>query len=380
MTDNIAQYDFLLARLYDSVIAPDGFQRFVEEFAPMFSLKAAVIFTTHIDNHEMKSMWAYGMADEWVRKYALEFRGEDVLANHISTAPIANFYASNLDLELSNLESTRFHREWLLPQRIAYGAGAIVLREGPWVSWFFFQRRPDQGAFTRDELAQFNRFIPHLQRAIQMRQRFTELKLAQMSWAAGFEVVAMPAMLVDEFGKIAFQNRAAKQLTTEGSYCWLDNGHLRTCSNEATYQLNTEIVTAVRTSRGAWSDLPGVVRIPRPGLGPLTVIVSSIRPETVPYVRGAAILLVYDAEAPRRVINELAQRLFNLTEAEACLAGELCAGSTLDDVARTFGKSVHTVRSQLKSIFSKTGTKRQADLVSLLLSSPAFFMTSLRQA
>ena len=39
------------------------------------------------------------------------------------------------------------------------------------------QRAPDHSPFTREELNQFNQLIPHVQRAIQMRQRFTELQL-----------------------------------------------------------------------------------------------------------------------------------------------------------------------------------------------------------
>ena len=40
----------------------------------------------------------------------------------------------------------------------------------------------------------------------------------------------------------------------------------------------------------------------------------------------------------------------------------------------TAGIGKETARSQLKSIFIKTGTKRQSELVSMLLASPAYFV------
>ena len=83
---------------------------------------------------------------------------------------------------------------------------------------------------------------------------------------------------------------------------------------------------------------------------------------------------MFDPETVPAVTHDLIRKLFGLTEAEAELAVALCGGKTLDDAATERGTSVHTTRSQLKSIFGKTGTKRQADLVSLLLASPAYFL------
>jgi DNA-binding CsgD family transcriptional regulator len=89
---------------------------------------------------------------------------------------------------------------------------------------------------------------------------------------------------------------------------------------------------------------------------------------------GAALLFAFDPEATPSVTVDLVRRLFALSEAEAELSVALCCGKTLDDVATQRGTSINTIKSQLKSIFLKTGTKRQSELVSLLLASPAYFL------
>lgn len=58
--------------------------------------------------------------------------------------------------------------------------------------------------------------------------------------------------------------------------------------------------------------------------------------------------------------------LFDLTPAEARLAKHLASGETLNETAGRLGVSVTTLRTHLKSIFAKTGTSRQSELVSLL--------------
>ena len=61
---------------------------------------------------------------------------------------------------------------------------------------------------------------------------------------------------------------------------------------------------------------------------------------------------------------------FDLTPAEARVAVAAAQGVGADDIARRHGVSTHTVRSQLKTIFQKTGTERHAELVSLLAGLP----------
>ena len=58
---------------------------------------------------------------------------------------------------------------------------------------------------------------------------------------------------------------------------------------------------------------------------------------------------------------------FGLTQAEARLALHLVAGETLRSAAVKLSISYETARTCLKSIFNKTGTCRQAELVIVIL-------------
>ena len=68
--------------------------------------------------------------------------------------------------------------------------------------------------------------------------------------------------------------------------------------------------------------------------------------------------------------GSLLRDLFGLTQAEVQLAHALAAGKDLDEIALARGCTRNTVRNQLKQVFSKTGTHRQAELVRLLVMLP----------
>ena len=58
---------------------------------------------------------------------------------------------------------------------------------------------------------------------------------------------------------------------------------------------------------------------------------------------------------------------FGLTPAEVRLVLRLVAGDSLRSAAKALGIQYETVRTHLKSVFQKTGTRRQAELVIVVI-------------
>jgi DNA-binding CsgD family transcriptional regulator len=87
--------------------------------------------------------------------------------------------------------------------------------------------------------------------------------------------------------------------------------------------------------------------------------------------RGDAAAIVYVLHPERDVRKCLAPvyRIYGLTPAEARLVTELVNGANLLEAANGMSISIATVRAQLKQVFDKTRTNRQAELVRVMLSS-----------
>ena len=77
------------------------------------------------------------------------------------------------------------------------------------------------------------------------------------------------------------------------------------------------------------------------------------------------VLVPQSAPNPPEAIA-LLRALYSLSRREADLASAIANGATPQQYARDCGLEISTVRSQLKSVFVKTGTHRQTELVRLL--------------
>ncbi|TPG46508.1 helix-turn-helix transcriptional regulator [Sphingomonas glacialis] len=80
-------------------------------------------------------------------------------------------------------------------------------------------------------------------------------------------------------------------------------------------------------------------------------------------------VLLLGAEAANASIPgaDLLRLLFDLTPAEARLVRNLVEGNALGDAAVLLGIADGTARTHLRNVFLKTGVRRQAELVRLLL-------------
>jgi DNA-binding CsgD family transcriptional regulator len=84
------------------------------------------------------------------------------------------------------------------------------------------------------------------------------------------------------------------------------------------------------------------------------------------FAQSVGVLILMPAKAPQAPSVELVQSLFDLTAAEARVARSLTMGQTVEEIASEKGVSLNTVRSQVRGVLEKTGSRRQADVMALL--------------
>jgi DNA-binding CsgD family transcriptional regulator len=108
------------------------------------------------------------------------------------------------------------------------------------------------------------------------------------------------------------------------------------------------------------------LRLSRPsGAPPLLVTVIPVRGSDAG--RSWVALFVMDPGTADIPSPALLQELFGLTAAEAVFAAEISRGDGLQAVADRLAIAPTTARTHLTRIFEKTGTRRQAELVRLLM-------------
>ena len=87
----------------------------------------------------------------------------------------------------------------------------------------------------------------------------------------------------------------------------------------------------------------------------------------------AAVILVCNTDVKLEVPAEILMDLYSLTPAEARIVSALVRGKRISEAAKDFHLSEQTLRGELRTVFQKTDTNRQAELVSVVLSGVASF-------
>lgn len=179
-----------------------------------------------------------------------------------------------------------------------------------------------------------------------------------------FDFIQIGVAIIEPSRQVAHFNEYAARIVEQRDGLSIQNGAL-----VGSASLREHIDAAFDASQGAQPNLPIVIDLPRPsGKRPLVVSIFTLKPIAAadPGDRTMAAVLISDPEDRRVVPAELLGRLYGFTAAETRVALALMQGHDLKDIAGTYGVSEGTVRHQLKAIFAKTDTHRQAELVALL--------------
>lgn len=109
----------------------------------------------------------------------------------------------------------------------------------------------------------------------------------------------------------------------------------------------------------------------RPPKRPLQLVVAPFHSSEVFLDnRPSALVFLSDPDAIPASRSTILRTLYRLSPTECRLVALLVAGNELVLAADQLGMTAHTARFHLKTVFRKTGTNRQTDLIRLVLGLP----------
>ena len=225
-------------------------------------------------------------------------------------------------------------------------------------------RSPRQGAFDRQDYRLLETLHPHIERAMRLHLDLARAKAAADSLEAGLDTLAAGLVLLDSAGAVLFANRAARAMLDARDAVSLERGRLSATTAAAQARLQAVIASALGRTGAA---VGGGVALDRESGRPVIARVLPLQPSIdLLAPRAAAAVLIHDPDRPAIPVPASLAAI-GLTPAETRLVAALINGRTLEDHADEAGLSPHTVRSTLKSVFGKTETHRQSELVALIL-------------
>lgn len=259
------------------------------------------------------------------------------------------------------LHNDPFYRDFMRPHRLGHVLAVKIDAVDGVDHYLSCVRLIDQSDFDPAQKEWLARLFPHLQRASRLGRRARSLQTrAGLGWAA-LDSLSTAVLLLEADGRIAAANAAAERLLQNESalHCHQQRllPHDIATSSRLLQLLNA--ATAIRP-RGGTLALPGCS---------LRLSVLPLSPESpwrASLAEPVALVLIDDPCAAATPDASWLQMLYGLTPAEARLAGVLAHDHSPVECAELLGVSLATIRTQLRALFGKTGTRRQAELARLL--------------
>jgi DNA-binding CsgD family transcriptional regulator len=249
---------------------------------------------------------------------------------------------------------------YLRGKGLGWWVGTVLSAPGGIGLALTIERAFERGPIEERVVRELDQLRPHLARAVLLSARIGQQRARAA--AEAFATLDRPAAVLSRKHTVLAANSRFNSLVPEVFRDGHDRVHL------VTPQADRLLANALDEFKPEAAEQ--VRSLPLPGRGsrpPMIIHLVPVGGAEQDLFEPGSFLLAATPVVPSDVPSaELIQGLFDLTPAEARVAQGIAAGQTVDALAVTNAVSIGTIRVQLRSVFEKTGTARQAELVQLL--------------
>lgn len=221
-------------------------------------------------------------------------------------------------------------------------------------------RSAARGPFTSAEATYAATAAKHLARVVSLALQVREAGVS--ATLDVLESLRYPAVVLDIAGVVTKLNDAARGLLGQG--LTIHRGRMLALDRASNARLQALIATALGPDGASVTSRP--IIIPCEDNADVIVTATPLTAHASSYFATGRVLLTLKLTTPASPDPSELKALFGLTTAEARLAERMSSGCDLVTAASIIGIGRETARTQLRSVFAKTGVRRQAELTALL--------------
>jgi DNA-binding CsgD family transcriptional regulator/PAS domain-containing protein len=369
----------LVGKIYEAAAEPQLWPLCLTAFARAVNSEATVIWlhdfadaSARMQGADISFACDVGFAPGFIASYAQYYTHLNPWVQRIDALPEGASAHSSAIYPDTQLRRSEYYADWLRPQGLAYALGGPILKRGSVISMFSFLRAERRGAYSEVELRLMHLLMPHLRRACLLHQRLANLRSERSDCIAALQLLPTAVWVLDAAGRLLFSNRAGCDLDAAHDGLWIDRDGAPVAADPSERRaLAAVIASSIAAGRGRAASSACAVRVRRArSAEPLHVMVYPLNGRALLTDAAAVMFIVNPAQAATPNTDTL-RALFGLTAAEAVLTLALVQGCALDEYAEQHAISVNTVRSHMKRALSKTGMRRQSQLVGLVAKLPS---------
>ena len=270
------------------------------------------------------------------------------------------------------LAATEYGNDFLLKYGIFRHCFALFGENGVTLANLSLMRSSREQPFGEPALRVLRFLAPHVQQAIRLDERFTQLRLEAEAKSAALNGLALGVVFLDAKGRVLGTNEAGTAVLAKDDGLSISKGHLKALWPGEDRALQRAIFQSCQTGATRGTGTGGALLISRRQtakalqvvVGPACASMASL--PSCP----AAVVFIHDLSARIRPRSEILKALYGLTPAELRVACLLLDGRSSAEITEVLGTSKNTLKTQLQSTFGKVGVHRQAELMRVLMYLP----------
>lgn len=349
--------DDLIDRIYECAAAPEAWPAVLDEVAALAGSTGGLLFSARKSLHwtaseRVADVFAAYVEEGWFGKCSRR------LCLMSQDAPA--FFVEHDFWSDEEIDADPVYRDFFRPRGLGWSAGTGVQVPTGDNIVVSVERRFSDGPVEAASVARLNRIRPHLARSALVSARLQHQR-AQGA-AEALTALNLPAFLLRANGTVAECSPFVDEL--EPAVQWNAPGRLRLSDRVADQMLADALAAlAFRSDECVRSfAVRDALGTPRH----VAHLVPVRRSAHDVFGDSYALLMLLPVASDRVPSATLMKSLFDLTPAEARIAGGIARGDTAETLARDGDVAISTVRSQIRRVLEKTGCSRQADLAAFL--------------
>jgi DNA-binding CsgD family transcriptional regulator/PAS domain-containing protein len=363
----------LIQCLYQAASDPVLWGDFLNAISGVTNSSSAALLVHDASNNQHSLVKQFGIDPADTRRYYIDRKDLQDIWTHraLSVSHTGWTGLSESQSDPRELVASPFYNECLKKVDIYRGMFGVIQRAGPVLANIALYRPRNRPAFGSPDIELLQLLMPHLRLAFQLHFRLADLQSKSSIIDQAMEMLPSAVFFLTASGKILHMNQNAAAILARRDGLLAKRNELVANHPKQCAELQNLIKSAVNTSPDCVARAAGAMLIPRRAQPPLQIFVGPLGTLKHGFLQDAvAIAFVVDPSRPISSKHESLSALFGLTPAESRVAILLAEGKSLADISGIIGVSRNTVKSQMASIYSKTGTSRQSQMVRLLFEIP----------
>lgn len=371
-------YHRFIDNIYEAVEKPEQWRNLYENLRDATGVTSIHVLGTDKRHGTLSYSDGANLPVQGELAYMQHYRFIDPRAPVVLQREVGEWTHCHEILSEEEVDRHPFYQEFLLPHDRRYMSGCKLVDNPDATVIFSTLTSAQQGPLRGEPLDFLDRLLPHLRRACRIGvQNFVYSHQALVGHML-VNKLRQPVVLMTPAGDVMHTNEAARELLQSTRLVEVQDGRLKlpAAQLQSLLQQCAETERALKAGEAA-EGVPAQgqfrsLRVTR-GSEAVYAFFTLLAPQDVMGsfgLRPVVMLLFYHPASAPAIDASLLYAVFGLTPAEARIATLLAEGLSLKQIAEVQGTQHDTVRKQLRSIYQKTATNRQPELIRLLLHLP----------